>query len=192
MEINIVGINITLVEAGLLQEWKDRNILQKWDIDLRQIHLEERAQLYASISNTDCQTIIQNIQNSEAVRSTFRKIKAVVRKTMNSQITKIMVPQNNGMTKTITEVNDIYREILQNTQIILTVGHDTLPESPYFHAYIGDHGEKDDVKRILEGEPPSYGLSHNPYGEELIFSLKVMDCNDNPAPLIAYDLCFPE
>ena len=180
------------IQQGLKREWINLHEIQRNATDLRKIHLEEWADFYASILERPKQAIIQSIQNAEAIRTTFRKIKYALNPQENSKITKVINITDDGQTELITEANEIYETILENNKAIMTSGKNSLPASSAFREVIGDNGEKYGVEQLLNGTLNIENIVRNKYEQEFLRALSISNNNDSHHTRVSSEVTFEE
>lgn len=150
-------MELSYLETALKNAWINLKACQAVSKRLREKHLKERSEWYASQHNLDAAKAVDIIIRCEKQRNIFRKVRRYLKPTPNSSIDRVLVPDGEHW-KEITEADEIYKHL--QTQAIKEMN--SADGTPFTTApldkIIPPWSPAPDTESILNGtfEPPTH------------------------------------
>ena len=119
--------------------------------DLREGHLEERAEFYAEQHNREYEMILREIKNSESIHNTLKHVRWNIKCFQENSLNRIIVKDGEAL-RTITDAEEIFTCILDNNKNIMQSLRDTIPASRQFSQIFGDCGESEACVKAVNAE----------------------------------------
>ena len=125
--------------------------IQKDATSIREDFLQARALYIAQRDDKSQAHIITQINNAEKSQQMFNRIKYQLRE-KPLPLSYVLVPQENGQWKRVTNANDIHNNIIDANKKVMQSARHTLPASTQFRQTFGDHGDSQAAQALVSGQ----------------------------------------
>ena len=171
---------------------KNLKEVQKHAQEIRENFLEDRAKFYAERNDKVTNNIIKQIKINEKNRIMYKKIQRTISKIEYDPLDHVLLPMEDGTWRRTETSEEMYEAIIMNNKEVLQSASSTLPGQPNMREFIGDFGDQDGARQILNG---NFNILSERFGEtiaDMLMHLKRPSYKGQEVPEIESEITVKE